>query len=191
MKKGKPAPKWYQQTRAIILLLVFFFPAGLYLMWKYANWDRVIKTTVSIILAIATVGVLASPSAWEEAQKNAEKPQTDNQPEQQEEANNSLAERVEQKFLENTGYESFSELRTDADWPADSKVRYITSFEDVSSGTVRMFVQDDITESEAKGVGRTVMGLVGRDLPELDWIVVRGTGGLDVNFSRNDIPTLR
>ena len=30
--------KWYQKTGWIIALLILFFPAGLFLMWKYSNW---------------------------------------------------------------------------------------------------------------------------------------------------------
>ena len=44
--------KWYQQTWAIIILLVFFFPAGLYLMWKYANWSAQIKWAVAGVFAV-------------------------------------------------------------------------------------------------------------------------------------------
>lgn len=30
--------RWYQAEAGIILLLALFFPVGVYLMWKYANW---------------------------------------------------------------------------------------------------------------------------------------------------------
>ena len=48
---------WYQQDWAIIALLVFFFPAGLYLMWRYASWSPQIKWVISG--AIALIGVVA------------------------------------------------------------------------------------------------------------------------------------
>lgn len=109
----------------------------------------------------------------------------------QQEQKTSLAKTVESKFLETVGHDSLSELQTDDTWPNGSKVPYIVGFEDVSSGTVRMFVQDDITKDEAETVGIFAMGAVGTDIEELDFIVVRGTDGLDVNVSRNDVPAFR
>lgn len=108
-----------------------------------------------------------------------------------EESKTSLAQAVESKLLETVGHDSLSELNTDDSWPSGSKVPYITGFEDVSSGTVRMFVQDDISKEEAKTVGIFAMGAVGTDIEDLDFIVVRGTDGLDVNVSRSDVPALR
>lgn len=60
--------KWYEKTPAIILLLILFFPVGLYLMWKYTNWAKVAKIGVSILVGIIVIVALANPSS----------PQTDN-----------------------------------------------------------------------------------------------------------------
>ncbi len=54
--------KWYEKTPAIILLLIFFFPVGLYLMWKYTNWTKGVKIGVSVLAGIVVVTVLANPS---------------------------------------------------------------------------------------------------------------------------------
>ena len=48
---------WYQQDWVIIALLVFFFPAGLYLMWKYVSWSPQVKWGISG--AIALIGIVA------------------------------------------------------------------------------------------------------------------------------------
>lgn len=60
--------KWYEKTPAIILLLILFFPVGLYLMWKYTNWSKGAKIVVSILVGIIVIAALANPST----------PQTDN-----------------------------------------------------------------------------------------------------------------
>lgn len=60
--------KWYEKTPAIVLLLIFFFPVGLYLMWKYTNWAKGAKIGVSILAGIVVIVALANPST----------PQTDN-----------------------------------------------------------------------------------------------------------------
>ncbi len=54
--------KWYEKTPAIVLLLIFFFPVGLYLMWKYTNWAKGAKIGVSVLAGIVVIAVLANPS---------------------------------------------------------------------------------------------------------------------------------
>lgn len=39
--------KWYQTNWGVILLLVLFFPAGLFLMWKYTNWHKYAKIGIT------------------------------------------------------------------------------------------------------------------------------------------------
>ncbi|MBO5934043.1 MAG: DUF4236 domain-containing protein [Clostridia bacterium] len=54
--------KWYQKTGYIILLLVLFFPVGLFLMWKYTNWGKKVKIAISVIFALLFIIAVASPS---------------------------------------------------------------------------------------------------------------------------------
>ena len=46
--------KWHQKPGGVVLLLIFFFPVGLYLMWKNKVWS---KTTRWVISAIFVVGL--------------------------------------------------------------------------------------------------------------------------------------
>lgn len=52
--------KWYQRSWVIALLLVYFFPAGIYLMWKYTNWSKGIKIGASafwgLIVCVMALG---------------------------------------------------------------------------------------------------------------------------------------
>lgn len=57
--------KWYQKTPWIIALLFLFFPVGLFLMWKYTNWNKYVKVGISAIFAIA----LVLPSSSTELEK--------------------------------------------------------------------------------------------------------------------------
>lgn len=51
--------KWYQSSFGIIALLVLFFPAGLFLMWAFANWNKWVKVVVTgIFVAIIISGVV-------------------------------------------------------------------------------------------------------------------------------------
>lgn len=54
--------RWYKRTGPIILLLIFFFPAGLFLMWKYTNWNKKIKVAISAFFAFLFIISLFSSS---------------------------------------------------------------------------------------------------------------------------------
>lgn len=61
-QQAKPeTKKWYQQDWAIIVFLVVFFPVGLYLMWKYANWSKVAKWIVTASIGVLVVISMANP----------------------------------------------------------------------------------------------------------------------------------
>ncbi len=49
---GAPIGKNVCKNITVILWLVFFFPVGLYLMWRKTNWARVIKISVSAFFAV-------------------------------------------------------------------------------------------------------------------------------------------
>ena len=51
--------KWYQKPIWIIVLLVLFFPVGIFLLWKYTNWNKNVKIALSILSVILTIGVLS------------------------------------------------------------------------------------------------------------------------------------
>jgi hypothetical protein len=48
--------KWYQTSWATILFLIFFFPVGLFLMWKYTNWPKVAKWVVTGFFGLMVLG---------------------------------------------------------------------------------------------------------------------------------------
>lgn len=47
--------KWYEKNSGVITLLILFFPAGLYLMWKKTNWNKKIKGSISFLVLIAII----------------------------------------------------------------------------------------------------------------------------------------
>jgi hypothetical protein len=48
-------PKWYQKPTGVTIILVIFFPAGLYLMWKNDIWSKTTRWIVTIIIALAII----------------------------------------------------------------------------------------------------------------------------------------
>lgn len=42
--------KWYEKSITTVLFLIFFWPIGLYLMWKYRDLNRVAKILITILI---------------------------------------------------------------------------------------------------------------------------------------------
>jgi hypothetical protein len=47
--------KWYQKPAGVIILLIFFFPVGLYLMWKNELWSKQTRWIVTGLLALVVI----------------------------------------------------------------------------------------------------------------------------------------
>ena len=54
---------WYQHNIAIILLLTFFFPIGIYLMWRSSDWHKWAKILVTSFFALFILSVINSPNS--------------------------------------------------------------------------------------------------------------------------------
>lgn len=63
--------KWYQKPVAVVLFLIFFFPVGLYLMWKFDLWSKTTRVLVSVFFGLLVLGnmtqnsVLSSETMYE------------------------------------------------------------------------------------------------------------------------------
>lgn len=51
MEDNGKVQKWYEQTWVIVLFLIFIWPIGLFLMWRFADWSKAAKVIVTIIVA--------------------------------------------------------------------------------------------------------------------------------------------
>lgn len=47
--------KWYQKPAGVIILLIFFFPLGLYLMWKNELWTKQTRWIVTAFIAVVII----------------------------------------------------------------------------------------------------------------------------------------
>lgn len=54
--ENKTSLQWYKRTPVIIALLIFLFPIGLFLMWRYTNWDKKTKWIVTGLVVLMIVG---------------------------------------------------------------------------------------------------------------------------------------
>lgn len=46
---------WYNKTVVVVLLLIFIFPVGLYALWKNEKAPKVLKISVTILIAFGIV----------------------------------------------------------------------------------------------------------------------------------------
>lgn len=47
--------KWYQKNWFVILMLLFVFPVGLFLMWYFKKWNKPARWIVTIVILLACV----------------------------------------------------------------------------------------------------------------------------------------
>ena len=52
------APPVYKRTWFIVVMLIYVFPVGLFLMWKYTNWKQWVKIAVSVVIAIIWLSMI-------------------------------------------------------------------------------------------------------------------------------------
>lgn len=53
----------YEKTWFIIFLLIFFFPVGLFLMWKYSHWSKAVKVIVTILIGLMVIFTIVSDNS--------------------------------------------------------------------------------------------------------------------------------
>lgn len=56
--ENQTTQKWYQKPVTVILFLIFFFPVGLYLMWKNGLWSKTARIVVSVFFGLLILGNL-------------------------------------------------------------------------------------------------------------------------------------
>src|SRR5690606_14459630 len=60
--ENQPILKWYQKPVTVILFLIFFFPVGLYLMWKHDLWNKTTRVIVSVFFGLLIIANMKNSS---------------------------------------------------------------------------------------------------------------------------------
>lgn len=71
-----PQPRWFEKTGWIILLLVLFAPAGIFLLYRAGLWTPVTRHIVSVIAGLWFVLLVAGVAAGDPEKDEAPKPST-------------------------------------------------------------------------------------------------------------------
>ncbi|WP_268222150.1 hypothetical protein [Staphylococcus ureilyticus] len=94
--------KWYKTNWFVILMLIFIFPLGLFLMWYFKKWN---KTTRWVVTAVVILFVLISPfvDTKDNANNNeAKKENTATKNTTKEDKNDKKSDEVEKKEVKET-----------------------------------------------------------------------------------------
>lgn len=59
MSGEQPTQLWYTQTWAAVVALLFFFPLGLFLMWRFTRWEVWIKTVITVVGSLFAILIIA------------------------------------------------------------------------------------------------------------------------------------
>jgi hypothetical protein len=74
----EPRQPWYRSSALIVLLLISFYPVGVFLMWKGASWSKRTKMIISIPLSLFTLlvvfGVILNASGYKRSEAVTQHP---------------------------------------------------------------------------------------------------------------------
>jgi len=71
--------KWYSKQWLVIALCIFFFPVGIYGLWKNESFSKGVKITITIILGILVLFQIAQISQMPETYNQAAPTEEQNQ----------------------------------------------------------------------------------------------------------------
>lgn len=94
-----------------------------------------------------------------------------------------LGQRVEEAALSAAAVSSFTEMPT-------SPVVAVTEIEDMGASTIRVYVQESLTDPARDDVARWFFNMTCMDVPDVDTIVVRDVSGLDSNHYARDLSNM-
>lgn len=83
-KNQSKSKKFYEKTWFIVLMLIVFFPAGLFLMWNNCDWKKPVKVIISIVIALIVVCCVANGGKSEEPNIDSKQTTTHTQSNKQE-----------------------------------------------------------------------------------------------------------
>ena len=116
--------KFYEKTWFIILMLLVFFPVGLFLMWRYSEWNKVVKIIISVICALALIMYMFGGSS-DDKKKTEDKPKAQQEQTVDEDAQEETEVTDEKVTEESKSTEKEQSSGDDMDsWSAEQKNCY-------------------------------------------------------------------
>lgn len=102
-----------------------------------------------------------------------------------------IAERLEAEALVQFDVDSFTELLTQEYYDLTLPPYYaMHTFESIGSSTVRVHVQEQMTEAEEEQMARWFFNMTCQEVPELETVVISDINGVDSNFHAARFPRM-
>lgn len=149
----------------IILLLIIFFPVGLYLMWRHANWSNIAKWVVTGVIALLVVFNLGAQSTdtnlatnqtteQAEPQENVEQVEEADQSETAEVEKTEPAEEVEEEVETESGEQEESATEDEEVVEDDEAAETVAIGETLTIDDID-FTVNGMEQRDAVGTGLT------------------------------------
>lgn len=71
--ENQPILKWYQKPITVVLFLIFFFPVGIYLMWKHNLWNKTSRVLVSVFFGLFVIANMGKNNTDESTRQVSKK----------------------------------------------------------------------------------------------------------------------
>lgn len=119
--------KWYQKNWFVILMLIFIFPLGLFLMWYFKKWNNTIRWVVT---AVVILFVLISPfvDTKDNANNEAKKENTTTKNTTKEDKNDKKDDEVAKKEIKETSEKA---EKTKKPLPKEDKTMSVEEYQGV------------------------------------------------------------
>ena len=154
--------KWYQKTWAIVLLLIIFFPAGAFLMWKEKkDWRSPVKILISVVfgfwfLIFATAALSDTPTETSTPNTKTESKSAEEAP--KEEAKKEETPKEEVKEEETPKEEVKTEEPKKEETPKEEVKKEETTSKGIKAGTYK--VGTDMQAGEYIFIASSALGYV-------------------------------
>lgn len=159
-------------------------------IWSAGNWEVVeqdpeagseVEPESSLSL-----GVRHESDDDEDTPEDDDQAQEGGEQSQEAEEENNLGQNMEEAALNEVQADSFSELAAREGWT--NPVYAITEIEDMGASTVRVYLQENLSDTDRADVARWLFNMTCMEVPEVETIVVQDSTGLDSNHYAREFP---
>ncbi|MBQ6600607.1 MAG: DUF4236 domain-containing protein [Clostridia bacterium] len=119
--------KWYQKSWFAILMLILFFPAGVYLMWKHTNWNKIIKIVITVFFAFVLLAAFQGDEGETPSETNNNITTSDFSASSTETTENSTEESTTESTTKETTTESTTKETTTEEPTTESTTKETTT----------------------------------------------------------------
>lgn len=151
-QQNKTSNAWYEKTWVVVLLCIFFFPVGLYALWKNSTIGKGWKIGVTVIIALIVIANIGDKK--ESTSNNAVSTTTETQSTtQQEQVNTAPTEadiEAEKASAEKQAIIEKLKARAKRDWPNDYTTQEYWINEQIEAYEYMLTIENNSIKKQAQ-----------------------------------------